>query len=102
MSADDVRRATTRMAHEILERNRGLDGVVVLGVRTGGVWLRWRLGDESARIERPVPVGSVDASLFRDDIRMRPVHPMGPTEIPVPPDGATAVPVAHVPVLVRH
>jgi len=91
LNADDVRRATTRMAHEILERNRGLDGVVLLGVRTGGVWLAQRLGDEIARIERPVPVGSVDASLFRDDIRMRPVHPTGPTEIPVPLDGATVI-----------
>jgi pyrimidine operon attenuation protein/uracil phosphoribosyltransferase len=91
LSADDVRRATTRMAHEILERNRGLDGVVLLGVRVGGVWLAQRLGDEIERIEHAVPVGSIDASLYRDDIGLRPVAPSGRSEIPVDLTGATVV-----------
>ena len=91
LSGDDVRRATTRMAHEILERNRGLDGVVLLGVHTGGVWLAERLAAEIGRIERPVPVGAIDASLYRDDIGMRPVHPAGRSAIPTGLDGATVV-----------
>jgi pyrimidine operon attenuation protein / uracil phosphoribosyltransferase len=91
LSADDIRRATTRMAHEILERNRGLDGVVLLGVHAGGIWLARRLGEEIERIERAVPVGSIDASLFRDDIGLRPVVPSGRSSIPVSLDGATVV-----------
>jgi len=91
LGPDDVRRATTRMAHEILERNRGRDGLVLLGVQRGGDWLAHRLGEEIARIERPVPVGSIDASMFRDDIGLRPVVPVGRAEIPVPIDGATVV-----------
>ncbi|MEO6653831.1 MAG: bifunctional pyr operon transcriptional regulator/uracil phosphoribosyltransferase PyrR [Ilumatobacteraceae bacterium] len=75
LGPDDVRRAVTRMAHEIIERNRGLDGVVVIGLQRGGVWLAEALGAEIARIERPVPVGSIDASLYRDDIGLRPVSP---------------------------
>ena len=91
LTADDVRRATTRMAHEVLERNRGLDGVVLLGVRSGGVWLAQRLGEEIERIERAVPVGSIDASLFRDDIGLRPVVPAGRSDIPVSLDEATVI-----------
>lgn len=91
LSPDDIRRATTRMAHEILERNRGLDGVVLLGVHAGGIWLAERLGEEIERIERAVPVGSIDASLFRDDIGLRPVVPSGRSTIPVSLDGATVV-----------
>ena len=91
LTAEDVRRATTRMAHEILERNRGLDGVVLLGIRSGGVWLAERLAAEIGRIERPVPVGSIDASLYRDDIGLRPVVPAGRSDIPTNLDGATVV-----------
>jgi pyrimidine operon attenuation protein / uracil phosphoribosyltransferase len=91
LAPDDIRRATTRMAHEILERNRGLDGIVLLGVRAGGVWLAQRLGEEIERIERAVPVGSIDASLFRDDIGLRPVVPSGRSDIPVSLDGAVVV-----------
>ena len=91
LGVDDVRRATTRMAHEIIERNRGLDGVVLIGVQRGGVWLAQRLGEEIARIEREVPVGTIDASMHRDDIGIRPVVPAGRSEIPVVLDGATVV-----------
>jgi pyrimidine operon attenuation protein/uracil phosphoribosyltransferase len=91
LTADDVRRATTRMAHEILERNRGLDGVVLIGIRAGGVWLAERLAAEITRIERPVPVGSIDVSLHRDDIALRPVVPSGRSDLPIDVDGATVV-----------
>jgi pyrimidine operon attenuation protein/uracil phosphoribosyltransferase len=91
LGPDDVRRATTRMAHEILERNGGLDGLVLLGLQKGGVWLAQRLGAEIGRIERPVPVGTIDASLHRDDIGIRPVVPAGRSEIPGDLDDATVV-----------
>jgi pyrimidine operon attenuation protein / uracil phosphoribosyltransferase len=91
LAPDDVRRATTRMAHEILERNRGLAGLVLLGVQTGGVWLAHRLGEEIGRIERAVPVGSIDVALYRDDIGLRPVVPSGRSDIPTNLDGATVV-----------
>jgi pyrimidine operon attenuation protein/uracil phosphoribosyltransferase len=91
LGPDDVRRAITRMAHEIIERNRGLDGVVLVGIQHGGVWLAERLGDEIARISTAVPVGSVDASLYRDDIGLRPVTPGAVSDLPGDIDGATVV-----------
>ncbi len=91
LSADDVRRATTRMAHEIIERNQGLDGVTLIGIQTGGVWLADALGSEIARIESEIPVGSVDASLYRDDIGLRPVSPASVSDIGFDVDGATIV-----------
>ncbi len=91
LGPDDVRRAVTRMAHEIIERNRGLAGVALIGLQRGGVWLAEALGAEIARIEHAVPVGSVDASLHRDDIGLRPVSPGSVSEIPFPIDRTTVV-----------
>ncbi len=91
LGPDDVRRAVTRMAHEVIERNRGLDGVVLVGIQQGGVWLADSLAAEIARIESPVPVGSVDASLYRDDIGLRPVSPGAVSDLPGDIDGATVV-----------
>ena len=81
LAPDDVRRATTRMAHEIIERNQGLDGVVLIGIQTGGVWLASALGAEIARIDSTIPIGSIDASLYRDDIGLRPVSPAAVSDI---------------------
>ncbi len=91
LTPDDVRRATTRMAHEIIERNGGLDGVVLVGIQTGGVWLAESLGREIARIGSAIPVGSIDASLYRDDIGLRPVSPGAVSDIGFDVDGATIV-----------
>lgn len=91
LGADDVRRALTRIAHEIIERNRGLEGVVLVGLQRGGVWLAGALGGEIERIERLVPVGAIDVALYRDDIGMRPVAPSGRSELPASIDGATVV-----------
>jgi pyrimidine operon attenuation protein/uracil phosphoribosyltransferase len=97
LGPDDVRRATTRMAHEIIERNGGLGepggpgGLVLIGLQRGGVWLADALGAEIGRIERPVPVGSIDVSLFRDDIGLRPVVPASVSSIPAALDGAVVV-----------
>jgi pyrimidine operon attenuation protein/uracil phosphoribosyltransferase len=91
LGSDDVRRAVTRMAHEIIERNRGLSGVAMIGIQRGGVWLAESLAEEIARIEAPVPVGSVDASLYRDDIGLRPVSPGAVSALSFDIDGATVV-----------
>lgn len=91
LGPDDVRRAVTRMAHEIIERNRGLVGVALIGLQRGGVWLAEALGAEIARIGHAIPVGSIDASLYRDDIGLRPVSPGSVSEIPFEVDGATVV-----------
>jgi len=91
LGTDDVRRAITRMAHEIIERNRGLDGVVLIGIHQGGVWLADSLASEIARIDARVPVGSVDASLYRDDIGLRPVAPGAVSDLSFDIDGATVV-----------
>lgn len=93
LSADDIRRALTRIAHEIIERNQGLDGVVLLGLQKGGVWIARLLGETIARIEpdHAVPVGSLDASFHRDDIGLRPMVAGSVSDIPVPLAGARVV-----------
>ncbi|HEX6677832.1 MAG TPA: bifunctional pyr operon transcriptional regulator/uracil phosphoribosyltransferase PyrR [Actinomycetes bacterium] len=73
MDAADVGRALTRIAHEVAERNRGVDGVVLVGLHTRGVPLARRLAAKLAEIEGgPVPVGALDVSMYRDDIGLRP------------------------------
>jgi pyrimidine operon attenuation protein/uracil phosphoribosyltransferase len=91
LGPDDVRRAITRMAHEIIERNHGLDGVALVGLQRGGVWLADSLGAEIARIDHEIPVGSIDASLYRDDIGLRPVSPGSVSEVNFEIDGAIVV-----------
>jgi pyrimidine operon attenuation protein/uracil phosphoribosyltransferase len=92
MSADDMQRATWRMAHEIIERNHGLGGVVLIGLQTGGVPLARRLADALHRIESvEVPVGTLDVAFYRDDIGLRPVLPEAVTDIPGDLDGRTVV-----------
>ncbi|MGF3055242.1 bifunctional pyr operon transcriptional regulator/uracil phosphoribosyltransferase PyrR [Microbacterium sp. YY-01] len=89
----DISRALTRIAHEILESNRGVDGLVLLGVPTRGVNLARRLAAIIARIaETTVPCGSLDVTLFRDDLSRQPTRSPQPTEIPAGGiDGKTVV-----------
>ena len=75
LSADDVRRALTRIAHEIVERNHGTDGVVLVGLQRGGVWIADALAAVLAGIGATVPVGSLDVSFHRDDVGLRPIVP---------------------------
>lgn len=84
MSADDVRRAIIRIGHEIVERNHGLDGVVIVGLQRGGVWIARLLAEALARIEGagPVSEGSLDVSFYRDDVGLRPIVPAHPTDLP--------------------
>ena len=92
MSADDVRRAITRIGHEIVERNHGVDGVVVIGLQRGGVWIAEELGAALSKVEggARVPVGSVDVSFYRDDVGLRPIVPGAVTDLPSL-DGTTVV-----------
>ncbi len=92
MTPDQVRRAITRIAHEILERNRGLEDVVLIGLQTGGVPFAERLAQALFEIEQvEVPVGSLDVAYFRDDVGMRAVLPEAATAIPVELVGKTVV-----------
>jgi pyrimidine operon attenuation protein/uracil phosphoribosyltransferase len=92
MDADDVRRAIWRMSHEIVERNHGVDGIVLVGLQTGGVALAHALSDALGEIDGTTPpVGTLDVALYRDDIGIRPVLPEATTEIPVDLDGAIVV-----------
>jgi pyrimidine operon attenuation protein/uracil phosphoribosyltransferase len=81
------------MAHEIIERNRGLDGMAVIGLQRGGVWLAEAIAGEIAAIDpaATVPVGTIDVSLYRDDIGIRPVTPAAVSDLPVNLDGVTVV-----------
>jgi pyrimidine operon attenuation protein / uracil phosphoribosyltransferase len=86
LSPEEIRRALSRIAHEILERTHGGEGVVLLGVPTRGVPLARRLAGRIAEFEGAViPHGSLDVTMHRDDLRMRPARALQRTE--VPPDG---------------
>lgn len=92
MSPDDVRRAITRISHEIIERNHGLDGVVLIGLQTGGAPLAQRLAEALGQIEGHVPpVGCLDVAFYRDDIGIRPVVPEAVTDIGFDVTGRTVV-----------
>ena len=79
----DISRALTRIAHEILERNKGAADLVLLGIPSRGVPLAQRIAERMASVEGvEVPVGSLDVTMYRDDLRLRPARTLLPTEIP--------------------
>ena len=79
----DIARALTRISHEILERNRGARDLVLLGIPTRGVPLATRIAERIAAVEGyDVPVGSLDVTMYRDDLRLKPARTLLPTEIP--------------------
>ena len=79
----DLSRALTRIAHQILERNRGAEGLMLLGIPTRGVQLANRLAGLISKIEGlEIPVGTLDVTLHRDDLRLRPARTLIPTLIP--------------------
>ena len=101
--ADALRRAFTRIAHEIVERNHGADHVVLVGLYTRGVAIAKRIAAVIEEVEHhSVPVGALDAAFYRDDIARHAVEPLvplrrgprpatGPTEVPVDISGAVVV-----------
>ena len=83
MNGDDIRRAQRRIAHEILERHRGAEHVVIVGIHTRGVHLARALGDLIREFEGvTVPVGELDVGEYRDDHTIRPVASGRATSIP--------------------
>ena len=77
MDAGDIARAVTRIAHEILERNKGVKDLALVGIRTGGVHLAHRLVKRIQEIEgHPVPIGELDITLYRDDLSLRKDQPI--------------------------
>ena len=79
----DIGRALTRIAHEILERNHGPEGLVLLGIPRRGVTLARRLGERLAAVEgNAVHAGSLDVTMYRDDLRLRGIRPLAQTELP--------------------
>jgi len=82
LEQSEIDRSLKRIAHEIIERNHGLESVVLLGIPTRGVTLAQRIGKFLTSIDTPVPVGVLDITMFRDDLRLRPPRPLVPTQIP--------------------
>ncbi|MFD3451273.1 bifunctional pyr operon transcriptional regulator/uracil phosphoribosyltransferase PyrR [Streptomyces sp. NPDC058691] len=83
LEAQDIERVLTRIAHEIVERAKGADDVVLLGIPTRGVHLAHRLADKLEGITGgKVPVGSLDITMYRDDLRLGPARALARTEIP--------------------
>ncbi|MDD2554997.1 MAG: bifunctional pyr operon transcriptional regulator/uracil phosphoribosyltransferase PyrR [Syntrophaceticus sp.] len=77
MDADDIRRALTRIAHEILEKNAGTEDLVLIGIRRRGVPLARRIADKIKKIEdAAVPQGILDITLYRDDLSQLDYHPL--------------------------
>lgn len=86
LTAPEISRALTRIAHEILERNKGPADLVLLGIPSRGVPLARRLAERIAAVEPDVDaaavVGTLDVTMHRDDLRRRPTRGVGPTELP--------------------
>jgi pyrimidine operon attenuation protein / uracil phosphoribosyltransferase len=83
LGPEEIRRALTRVAHEVLERTDGAEDVILLGIPTRGVPLARRLAARLSQVEgHPVPVGSLDITMYRDDLRLRPARTLGHTQVP--------------------
>ena len=83
LSSGDISRALRRMAHEVLEHNKGADDLVVLGIPTRGVELAERLVAAISQVEGvDVPAGALDVTMYRDDLRSQPVRAAHSTSIP--------------------
>lgn len=79
----DITRAVRRIAHEIVEKAKGTQSLVLLGIPTRGVLLARRISSEIAAIEGvDIPCGALDITLYRDDLRLRSVRALEPTSIP--------------------
>jgi pyrimidine operon attenuation protein/uracil phosphoribosyltransferase len=92
MEPDDVRRALVRISHEIVERNKGTDDLVIVGIRTRGAPLAERIAGAIASFEGvALPSGALDVGLYRDDVAIRGPRRLEATTIPVDVDGRIVV-----------
>ncbi|MEV0584761.1 bifunctional pyr operon transcriptional regulator/uracil phosphoribosyltransferase PyrR [Nonomuraea sp. NPDC050310] len=83
LEGPDIHRALTRIAHEILERTKGAQDVILLGIPTRGATLAKRIGERLRQVEEvKVPVGALDITMYRDDLRTKPARALGHTELP--------------------
>ena len=88
----EISRMVVRMAHQILEANAGAEDLVLLGIPTRGVPLAQRLASELGRIEgSPVRQGSLDVTMYRDDLRRNPTRPAGRSQVPGSVEAAVVV-----------
>jgi pyrimidine operon attenuation protein / uracil phosphoribosyltransferase len=82
LDLDGINRAITRIAHEILEKNKGIEDLVIVGIRTGGAYLATQLQKKISEIEgQMVPLGNIDVTMYRDDIGSRSDLSVGQTDI---------------------
>ncbi|HOK07300.1 MAG TPA: bifunctional pyr operon transcriptional regulator/uracil phosphoribosyltransferase PyrR [Syntrophales bacterium] len=93
MDAEGIDRSLSRIAYEILEKNKGIEDLVLIGIRTGGIYLAERLRKKIAAIEgKEPPLGILDITLYRDDLLITKKKPaLGRTDIPFPLDGKKVV-----------
>jgi len=88
----DISRALTRITHEILEKNRDSDGLVLLGIPTRGVDLARRIATRMSEVEgRAIVAGALDVTMYRDDLRLKPARALEHTDIPDDVDGKVVV-----------
>lgn len=92
LDQDGVNRALTRIAHEIIERNKGVDDLVLIGIRTGGAFLGKQLQQRISEIEaQTVPFGTIDVTMYRDDLASRSNLAVGQTDIRFPVDNRRVI-----------
>lgn len=92
LDATDISRALTRITHEILERNRDAEDLLLLGIPTRGVPLARRVAARMSEVEgRDITAGALDVTMYRDDLRSGPVRSLEHTEIPDDVDAKTVV-----------
>lgn len=88
LTGADIQRTLTRIAHEVVESNKGLDGLMLVGIQRRGAPLARRIAQAIASFEgASVPVGALDINLYRDDLTSRPQPLVRPTDLPAPVDG---------------
>jgi pyrimidine operon attenuation protein/uracil phosphoribosyltransferase len=77
MNKKDIERALTRIAHEIIEKNKGIEKLCLVGIQRGGVYLAKRLAQKIGQIEKKdIPVGALDIAFYRDDLNIRKAQPV--------------------------
>ncbi len=92
LGADDIRRAVARLAHEVVERNEGVESLVLVGLRTRGIPLARRVQQRILEFEgAQIPLGELDITLYRDDVHQRAPRSLSPTSIPVDISNKTVI-----------
>jgi pyrimidine operon attenuation protein / uracil phosphoribosyltransferase len=92
MEPEDVRRALARISHEIVERNKGIDDLVIVGIRTRGAPLAERIASSIATFEgSDLPSGALDVTMYRDDVSLKRPRTLETTTVPTDLDGRVVV-----------